>query len=121
MSDVNSQESEAGKSAIRPIAFHLPQFHPVPENDEWWGKRFTEWTNVVKAKPRLEGNYRPHLPVDLRFYVWRLPEARGAQAETGEGLWNPRLLLLPLLVQRPPGSRTAGKRNLEEWRAGFPI
>ena len=69
------------KTKARVIAYYLPQFHPTKINDKYWGKGFTEWTNVTKAKPQYRGHYQPQIPADLGFYDLRLPEIRQAQAD----------------------------------------
>jgi lipopolysaccharide biosynthesis protein len=71
----------ASDASPRLIAFYLPQYHPTPENSEWWGAGFTDWLNVVRARPLFAGHQQPHLPADLGFYDLRLAATREAQAD----------------------------------------
>lgn len=83
---------------IKTIAFYLPQYHAIPENDKFWGKGFTEWVNTKKATPLFEGHYQPKVPLNENYYNLLDDDVKNLAGEFGEEVWCVWLLLLSLLV-----------------------
>ena len=103
------------------MAFYLPQFHPIPENDEWWGTGLHRVDQHRQGPARFPGHYQPHVPADLGFYDLRAARDPRGAGRAGPPLRRRRVLLLALLVRRAPHPRAALRRGAGLRRARLPV